>query len=74
MKHAMKKQSYQIHIKTYNGVEKEIAGLLLYRFMNNKEAMDNKACMEFTVGEKDRYIVNMRDYRKSLCITISKIK
>ena len=70
----MEKQSYQIHIKTYNGVEKEMVGLLLHRFMSNKEAMNNKACMEFTVNKKDRYVVNIRDYRKSLCITINKIK
>jgi hypothetical protein len=69
----MEKQSYQIHIKTYNGVEKEMVGLLLHRFMSNKEAMDNKVCMVFTVNEKYRYVVNVRDYRKSLCITISKI-
>ena len=64
----------QIHIKVYGNISNELVGILLCRFLSNEEAVEKKACIEYEFSDGNNYIVNVRDYRKSLCITISKIK
>ena len=70
----MNNKNSLIHIKVYGDIPNELTGVLLFRFLSNKNAIEKKVCKEYEFSDGSRYIVNVRDHRKSLCITISKIK